>query len=296
MNGLQLSGYFGVDGVTRDAAFHALGHAMTPHGAAIVYAGAASYVDIANDNPQVAGVLTTAQLAGRVAPRLGLVVHDAPRNAFYALHEWLIEKGWVYQPRDPGVGGNAAIASTAQISPAAHIGANVRIGHHVVIEDGVWIGNDVTIGAGATIGVDGILYASEEGENTCIRHAGGVVIEDGATIFSRATIVRAIHHRDATRIGSASIVGIGATIGHDAVIGENCVVSGNCVVARGAVLATGAHLAMSCSIREYVHIGQAAQVKAGSVVIADVADAAVVSGNFATPHRARLMQYARDSR
>ena len=97
-------------------------------------------------------------------------------------------------------------------------------------------------------------------------------------------------------IGDHAIVGIASTIGHEAHLERNCVVSGNCVIARRARIGEGAWIGTSATVREYVRIGARASVKAGSVVIEDVAEEAEVSGNFAGPHRKRLLQYLRDKK
>jgi acetyltransferase-like isoleucine patch superfamily enzyme len=49
-------------------------------------------------------------------------------------------------------------------------------------------------------------------------------------------------------------------------------------------------------IKENVNIGDGACVMAGSVVICDVAAGTAVSGNFATEHRIRMLEFTRAKR
>jgi UDP-3-O-[3-hydroxymyristoyl] glucosamine N-acyltransferase len=74
------------------------------------------------------------------------------------------------------------------------------------------------------------------------------------------------------------------------------VVSNHCVLARRCRLGDGAFLGTGAFIREHVAIGARANVMAGAVVIDDVAEEAVVSGNFATEHRTRMMEFVKSRR
>ena len=153
------------------------------------------------------------------------------------------------------------------------------------------IGDNTFIDAGAVIGCEGLLHMTENGNQVIVRHAGGVNIGQNVVILSNAVIARSIHETLFTNIGDYSLIGIATTIGHEVQIGKNCVVAGNCVIARRATLEDGVRIASSVVVREYLHLCRNAQVKAGSVVVEDVRENDVVSGNFAVSHQKHLMEF-----
>ena len=67
-------------------------------------------------------------------------------------------------------------------------------------------------------------------------------------------------------------------------------------VRQRSCIGDGAWVGTSAMVREYIHVGAGASVKAGSVVVEDVPEGAEVSGNFALPHARRMMQYLKDKK
>jgi len=283
----RLSDYFSPDEVRRDGGFTDLGHADSTVPRTLAYCDSVHYLEMANANSSVSGVLVTPELVSKVGPGKALAVLANPRNAFYRLHERLD----VSPRRD-----ETMIHPSAIVSPKAKIGSGVVISERVVIRDDVEVGDGSFIDAGAILGAEGILYIQEDGDNKRIRHRGAVSVGSHAVILANAVVVRAIHPGLPTVIGDNAIVGIASTIGHEAHLERNCVISGNCVIARRARIGEGAWIGTSAMVREYVRIGARASVKAGSVVVEDVPEGAEVSGNFAVSHRRRLLQYLRDKK
>lgn len=74
---------------------------------------------------------------------------------------------------------------------------------------------------------------------------------------------------------------------------EGAVVSNQCVLARRSSIGNNVFVGTNSMIREHVTVGEGASVMAGSVVIKDVAKGASVSGNFATDHRGRMIDFVR---
>ena len=283
----RLSEFFSGGEVQRDGGFADLGHADSLAPGTVAYCDSVHYLEVANANANVSCILVTPELADKVAAEKAMAVMPSPRNAFYRLHERLETS-----PRRD----ETTIHPSAIVSPRAKIGKGVIISERVVIRDDVEVGDGSFIDAGAILGAEGILYIQEEGNNQRIRHRGAVSVGSNAAILANAVVVRAIHPGLPTVIGDHAIVGIASTIGHEAHLERNCVVSGNCVIARRARIGEEAWIGTSATVREYVRIGARASVKAGSVVIEDVAEEAEVSGNFAGPHRKRLLQYLRDKK
>ncbi|MDT8375584.1 MAG: hypothetical protein RQ867_02470 [Mariprofundaceae bacterium] len=291
---MKLSDYFDREALLRNGDFEMLGHAACRHSGLLVYCESIQYIHMANANAHVSCIVTSESLAGYADAAKGVVIESEPRLAFYLLHRRLIESGTGVYRVQGDVGEGCSIHPTARISDRCRIGCGVTINENVVICDGVTIGDNAFIDAGAIVGSEGILYISNCGVNETIRHGGGVVIGTGVTLLSNAVVVKSIHPSQLTVVGDHSIIGIASNIGHDAVLGKNCVVSGNCVIARGARLDDEVHIGTSSVIREYVRLGEKAQVKAGSIVVEDVLPGEAVSGNFAIRHRRHLMQFARE--
>ena len=281
----RLSDYFDLSEVRSDGAFEDLGHADSVVADTLAYCDTIQYLGIAGANPCVTCILTTADLAAQAPIGKGLVVSANPRNAFYRLHE-SIDSGQSQ--------GEARIHASAIISPKAKIGRGVAIAARVVIMDDVVVGDHSFIDVGAILGAEGLLYIRENGNNQRIRHRGGLLIGSHVTILANAVIARAIHPGQPTHIDDYSIIGIASTIGHEVRVGRNCVISGNCVIARRAFIGDRAWVGTSAMVREYVHVGAGASVKAGSVVVEDVPEGAEVSGNFAVSHTRRMMQYLKE--
>lgn len=283
----RLSDYFGPDTIVRDGGFVDLGHADSAAAGTLAYCDSVHYLMLANANPNVSCLLLTPDLAAGAAGDKGVAALAAPRRAFYRLHESLDEL-----PRRE----ETVVHPSAIVSPRAKIGRGVVIAERAVIRDDVEVGDGSFIDAGAIIGAEGILYLREEDGNFRIRHRGAVRIGSNVVVLANAVVVRGIYPGEPTVVDDHAFVGIAATIGHEAHLERNCVVSGNCVIARRARIGEGAWIGTSAMVREYVRVGARASIKAGSVVVEDVSDGAEVSGNFAVPHRRRLMQYLRDKK
>lgn len=291
---MKLSDYFEPDVLRRDASFEQLGHAASQEAATLVYCESIQYIRMANANANVQAVITNDVLAESVDAEKGLLIDASPRLLFYELHKQLISDGLGLHRVEGRVGEGCIIHPSARISKKSSIGCNVIINENVVICDGVTVGDNTFIDVGTVIGSEGILYVCKDGMNETVRHGGGVVIGEGVTLLANSVVVKSIHPSQLTMVGDHSIVGIASNVGHDAVVGKNCVISGNCVVARGARLNDGVYVGTSSVIREYVNLGEKAQVKAGGIVVGHVGAGEVVSGNFAIRHRRHLMQLAKE--
>lgn len=279
--------------VIRDVEFQRLGSTDATCAGLLVYVDSLTYLCSALENPSVRAVITTSELADQVPEKLGLVVAQAPRDVFYDIHQQFLDQSMYVFPFSPGVGTGCKIHASAFFSDGCSIGDNVRIGEHVTILAPVWIGSNVTIEAGAKLGMEGILYRKANGMPRLIPHGGYVRIHDNAVLMSNSVVVRSVHDTDVTEVGSFALIGLGSIVGHEAKIGARAVVSNQCVIARKSVIGAGAFLGTNATIKENIRIGDGAKVMAGSVVIEDVLPGAIVSGNFASDHRSRMIDFAR---
>jgi acyl-[acyl carrier protein]--UDP-N-acetylglucosamine O-acyltransferase len=293
---MRLSDFYHDESLIRDSHFSLLGYVDSSEKDTLAYCDVYSYLVRAMQNENVTCVITTGELADYTDDSKGLIVSSKPRNAFFRLHDKLVEKDLIRLEIECGIGENCSIHPTATISKRSKIGNNVIINENVVIKDNVTIGDNTFIDAGAVIGCEGLLYIVEDDKKISVRHAGGVKVGSNVTILSNAVIARSINNSCLTEIGDYSIIGIATNIGHEARIGANCVISGNCVIARRAFVNEDASIESSAFVREHVIIGKGAQVKAGSIVVKDVDNNQAVSGNFAMEHSRNLRLYMRNSK
>ena len=290
---MQLTEFFPASNIVRDYQFSRLGYVDARYPEVLAYADSLKYCQKAAANSNVSCLIVTPELSESAGSTPGLVVAQSPRQAFYDVHTRILNEGPGDRPFTAGRGTNCKIHPSAIVSDGCQLGDNVVIGEQVVVRDPVQIGSDVTIEAGVRIGVEGILYHRTKAGNVLIPHAGYVRIHDGASLMTNSVVVRSVHDTDLTEVGRGSVIGLGSIVGHEARVGDAVVVSNQCVLARRCVVGNNAFIGTSVVLREHVHIGENAQVMAGSVVIDDVADNASVSGNFATEHKIRMLDFTR---
>ena len=241
----------------------------------------------------VAAVIAPPDLARELpsASRAGIAIVPNPRLVFARLHNALVEQTDFYGVRQP-----SEIDPSARIHPRAAIaGDDVRIGPGVVVEANAIIGPGCTLGrgvvvrAGAVLGSAGFKTCKDKDGHFEMIHAGALLVEEGAQIFSNATIARGLF-RQATRIGREARIGNNAFVSHNVevgartFVGHGAVVSGNVRIGREVWVGPGAVLS------NRVSIGDGSRVSLGAVVIGDVSAGAHVSGNFAVEHR-RLLRH-----
>ena len=282
--------------VAREGEFHRLGSTDADCSGLLAYADSLKYLHHAFANPQITCLITTAELAGLVPDRMGLMVAVNPRDTFYAIHLRFIHELRYVLPFEPGIGNGCRIHPSAQIADGCRIEDNVTIGEQVIVRSPVWIGSNVSIEPGVKLGMEGILYCRTDAGPRLVPHGGYVRIHDNAMLMTNAVVVRSVHDTDVTEVGDSALIGLASIVGHEAKIGTRSVVSNQCVVARKSIIGSDVFLGTQCMIKENVRVGDGARVMAGSVVICDVAAGATVSGNFATEHRPRMLAFMRSHR
>lgn len=286
--------YFPAEHILNNGVFAHLDEidAQTP--GALVYCQNLHYLQKALATPNVACVLCPESLKNEeLATEKSIVFCADPRTSFFRLYNRLSEETKCATAQAPSIGDNCTLHPSAVISPLATLGNNVEISANVVIEGPVEIGDNVYIGSNAVVGAEGLItLRNDNGTLMVVKHQGGVRIESGCQILAGAVIARSLFQQPTT-IRENCQIGIMTNIGHGAVIGKNSVISGNTVIAGRTRLGTGAWVGASCSIAQGLVIGDAVQIKMGSVVISDIAPNSVVSGNFAINHRANMTAHLR---
>jgi acyl-[acyl carrier protein]--UDP-N-acetylglucosamine O-acyltransferase len=290
---MKLSDYAAGSTIVRDADFFRLGYVDSDCSGLLAFADSLKYLYVAKANPKLACLITTAELAEKAGAVPGLMIADSPREVFYQIHLRFIKESCYAIPFESGIGTGCNIHPSAMIADGCRIGDNVTIGEQVVIRAQVWIGSNVTIEAGVKLGVDGILYNKTNDGPKLIPHAGYVRIHDHAILMTNSVVVRSVHDTDVTEVGRGSLIGLASIVGHEAKVHDYAVISNQCVLARRCVIGKGAFVGTQVMIKEHVEVGDGASVMAGSVVINDVPCGATVSGNFATDHRHRMLEFMR---
>ncbi|MDP9781237.1 DapH/DapD/GlmU-related protein [Pseudomonas fluorescens] len=290
----QVTDYFPAQDILNSALFTHLDEIEAQAPGALVYCQNIHYLHKALAAVNVACILCPDNLRDEVLDTEKTIVFCVdPRTSFFRLYNRFNQDAGCAILPPPIIGDNCRLHPSAVISPLARLGNNVEVSANVVIEGPVEIGDNVFIGSNAVVGAEGLItLRNDDGTLMMVKHQGGVRIGSGCQILAGAVIARSLFQRPTT-IHDNCQIGIMSNIGHGAVIGENCVVSGNTVIAGRSRLGAGVWVGASCSIAQGLVIGDAVQIKMGSVVISDVAPGSVVSGNFAINHRANMTAHLR---
>jgi UDP-3-O-[3-hydroxymyristoyl] glucosamine N-acyltransferase len=237
----------------------------------------------------VAGVITTKDISADLPDGLGVLIHEEPMKAFYAIHEKFIEQGVFYrQPKPNQIHPSARIHPRAVIAEhSIHIGRNVIIGPNVILHSQTTIGDNSIIRDGSVIGGEGFEYKKINNYLVPITHAGGVEIGPDCEVQALCTIDRGLFGGD-TKIGKNSKLASLVHIAHGVVIGESCLITAGSVIAGAVTVANNVRMDPNCSIGHEVFIGDGAYVSMGAVVGVNVAPARRVTGNLAIEHSAFL--------
>lgn len=98
-------------------------------------------------------------------------------------------------------------------------------------------------------------------------------IEVGTVVMAGAII-----NADAV-IGKHCIINTAAVIEHDCILGDYVHISPNAALGGAVEIAEGAHIGIGATVIQGIKIGKWATIGAGTVIISDIPDYAVVVGN-----------------
>jgi len=230
-------------------------------------------------------------------PELTLVRCSKPRICFI-----LILQAFFGSAPQPGISENAFIHPQARVSNSAHVGPGAVLGRCIigegcVVNAGAVIGDDVTlgkrviVGSNASIGMDGFhFHQDEDGSLLKFPHLGGVRIADDVEIGSNACIARGT--LEDTLIGEGTKIDNLVHVAHTAIIGRRCRIAASVLIAGNVSIGDDVWIGPSVCISNNLRIGDKASLTLGSVVAANVAPGARVTGHFAVEHTKFLQMHA----
>ena len=250
------------------------------------------YLKIAQDDKNVACILTTEALSPLIADSHPHAVCSKPLETFFDIHNFLLSTDF-YSP-----GQKTTISPTAQIHPTAYIdatdvviGERSIVGPNTVILSGSEIGDDCSIGPNSTIGYDGFEIRELAGKTCCIRHGGKVVINNNVDIQANCSIAKSVFNAPTT-IGEDCKIGHMAFISHGVALDRGCKVGANAVISGSCIIGQDCWIGPNVAISNGLNIDSGCFISIGSVVINDLPIGSHVTGNFAIDHKIFLKKMA----
>jgi acyl-[acyl carrier protein]--UDP-N-acetylglucosamine O-acyltransferase len=271
--------------LVRDCDFSYVGKVPTNLPRKLVPCGKMIHIRDALKQSNIAGIITTSELASLVPESLGLAVAERPQAAAYALHAHLLSMpGLLWRDFDTEIAADVVIEVGAIVAPRnVSIGAGTVVSAGAILRERSIIGSQVYIGNGSVIGGLAFEVAYSGGRQRILPQAGGVIIEDNVEILANTVVARATFG-GFTRIGTGSKIDNLVHIGHDCDIGQNVnIVCGTKFGGRTKV-GDDVFIGSNATTSPGITIGPGARVTMGAVVVKDVAERQVVSGHFAVDH------------
>lgn len=164
------------------------------------------------------------------------------------------------------------------VGPDVEIGAGTVIGPHVVVKGPTKIGANNRIFQFASVGED-CQDKKYDGEPTRLIIGDNNVIREGVTIH-RGTI----QDNGETIIGSNNLFMANAHVAHDCIVGDNVIMANNVAVAGHVHVGDWTILGGFTAVHQFCRIGSHVMAGAGTVILKDVPDYVMTSGNPARPH------------
>ena len=213
-----------------------------------------------------------------------LIVVDNPKIAFS-----LVGNAFFVQKEKPGIHPTAIIDPEAQLGKDVYVGPYVHIGNakigdgcrissFVRIYDNVLIGKNCYFKEGAVIGGPGFGFERDESGNRFrFPQIGKVVIGDHVEVGANSCIDRGALSdtilEDYVKIDNL------CQIAHNVHLGKNVVITGCSAVSGSCVLGDDVWVGPNSIIRDQRKIGKNAFIGMGSVVMRNVPEGEVWSGN-----------------
>lgn len=279
--------------VLRDEAFEHMGFAIHPWPRMLTWLESAKFAgQLQSEN--IAAVVTTPELVDLVPDRLGVLTHEAPREAFYRLHEHLWKETGFY-----GVVQDSVIHPSAEVQPGSVIAdKGVRIDSDVCIEPGAvilsgsLIGRGSIIRAGAVIGAEGFQFMRRGEDMLKVKHTGGVCIGVDVEVQSNVVVNRAIFG-GYTEIGDKTKIDGLVHVAHNVRVGKRCSLAAHAMISGSVTIGDDVWIGPGAVLTHAIRVGKGARVTLGSVVVQDVPENGHVSGQWAMPHHRFLAAYKR---
>ena len=250
------------------------------------------------DNENIKGIVAppSAVVQERMHEK-GLVVCPQANELFYYIHNLGIHGEGADGPFVKAyVHPSARIAPSAIVDKYVIIEENVVIHDYCVVREGSVLGKNSVLYENVTIGTEGFFSKMCLGEKIHVKHFGGVRIGSNCIIHASTNISKSVNDGEFTTLGNDVHIGIGSNVGHDCWIGNNTDISAKVLLAGRVRIGKGCWIGASVAVSNALSIGNYANVKIGSVVIDDVEENGIVSGNFAISHSHNLKNFLKTKR
>lgn len=245
------------------------------------------FLKIALENKNVVAIVVTEKISN-IKTSKTLLLSDHPRETFYNIHNYLLQKKFYEVKQKSIISEKAIIHKSAYIAVNnVIIGNNVNVGPHVSILENTTIDDNVTIHANSVIGEDGFQNLQLQNNLISISHGGGVHIQSDVRIGANTCIDKGLF-KDDTIIGKGTKIDNLVHIAHNVKIGKNCSIVANVFVGGSCIIEDNVRIAMSATLRDGIKIGRNSIIGMGSVVTSDVSENITVMGVPAKPFNKNL--------
>ncbi|MCS3607580.1 DapH/DapD/GlmU-related protein [Erwinia rhapontici] len=263
-------------------AFDAIGDIHSNHGNRILtYIKDDKYIPIINENNNLAGVICTPAIAGKLADGLVKVLHHDPVLAFFSLVDYFGKKiGTI----NSSVILSDICAHQVSIAPFdVYVGKNVKIEPNVVILPGVVIEDNVVIRAGAVLGIDSFQHQRTTQGIFSPHHDGLLHIKSHVEIGANSTMSRGFSYRN-TVIAEHNKIDAQTYIAHGTQIGNGNIICAGARIMGHVSIGDNGFIGPGSVISSRLKIGNNVKVSLGAVVTKNIHDGQHVTGNFAIEH------------
>ncbi|WP_136680325.1 acyl-ACP--UDP-N-acetylglucosamine O-acyltransferase [Neptunomonas sp. XY-337] len=178
----------------------------------------------------------------------------------------------------------AKLADNVTVGPWSYIGSDVVIGEgttvasHVVIKGPTTIGTNNRFFQFSSIGEE-CQDKKYAGEPTRLEIGDENVFREGVTVH-RGTV----QDNSLTKIGSDNLFMANAHVAHDCVVGDHTIMANNVAIAGHVHVGDHTILGGFTAVHQFCRIGSHVMCGAGTVVLKDVPDYVMATGNPASPH------------
>jgi UDP-3-O-[3-hydroxymyristoyl] glucosamine N-acyltransferase len=282
--------------VERDTDFFSIGRILEKKPYRLVALVDESVLSSLCIDSEISSVITTADLADKVPPRLGLAVSAEPQNTLYKIHNSLVRGGQFYGgPFKNNIDQGARIHPTAYVAAkSVKIGEGCQIGPNASILENSILESDVVVHAGSVIGSSAPLTYVEGERIVDVISAGGVILHRNVGIHANCCVNRAVLG-GYTEVGECTKMANLVQIGENSKIGRSCMMPACASVGANVVIGDDVWVGPNSVISDNLSIGDKAFITIGSVVVEDIAPGRKVTGNFAIDHN-RFIELVRKIR
>ena len=242
------------------------------------------YIKELKKNKSITSIFTTLEIAKKLKGcNYALLIVENPRKEFFKLHNNLYIQNFYFKESKNIISEKAKISEKASIADY-----NVIIEDNVVIEADVTIYENVTIKrnsiirSGSRIGGPACEFSRFENEVLEVFSAGTVLIDENVEVQNNVCIDKGVF--DQTYIGKNVKVDNLVHIAHDVKIYENTLIIACSFIGGRTRILKNSLIGPNCTIKNGLLLGENSRVTMGAVVIMNVRNNEIVSGNFAIPH------------